>query len=51
MRRPNANGFASQWNVGFIVLSCMVPECCVIKLTCTVRENSTSSLGHGWIGL
>ena len=29
----------------------LVPECCVIKLVCTVADNSVSFLGHGWIVL
>ena len=27
----------------------LVPECCVIKLACTVADNSVSFLSHGWI--
>ena len=26
----------------------LVSECCVIKLACTVADNSVSSLGPGW---
>ena len=26
----------------------LVSECCVIKLACTVADNSVSFLGHGW---
>ena len=29
----------------------LVPECCVIKLACTVADNLVSFLGHGWIVL
>ena len=29
----------------------LVPECCVMKLTCTLADNSVSFLGHGWIVL
>ena len=27
----------------------LVPECCVIKLACTVADKSVSILCHGWI--
>ena len=29
----------------------LVPECCVIKVACTVADNSVSFLGHWWIVL
>ena len=29
----------------------LVPECCVIKLACTVADNLVSFLGHGLIAL
>ena len=29
----------------------LVPECSVIKLYCTVADNSVSFLGHWWIVL